>query len=56
MKVFGLQKNAIMEAFSSARVTLRSYGPEGKKGLPLATVFTERGAKRSSAKLLKIGG
>jgi UDP-N-acetyl-D-mannosaminuronate dehydrogenase len=52
MKVFGLEKNAIMDAFSSGRVTIAVYGLV-KMGLPLADVFVERGAKRSSAKVLK---
>ena len=44
MKVFGLEKNAIMDAFTSGRVTVAVYGL-GKMGLPLAAVFVERGAR-----------
>lgn len=44
MKVFGLGKNAIMDAFGSGRVTVAVYGL-GKMGLPLAAVFAERGAR-----------
>ena len=44
MKVFGLEKKAIMDAFISGRVTVAVYGL-GKMGLPLAAVFAERGAK-----------
>lgn len=44
MKVFGLEKNAIRDAFISGRVTVAIYGL-GKMGLPLAAVFAERGAK-----------
>lgn len=44
MKVFGLEKKAIMGAFSNGRVTTAVYGL-GKMGLPLATVFAERGAR-----------
>jgi UDP-N-acetyl-D-mannosaminuronic acid dehydrogenase len=44
MKVFGLEKNAIMDAFGSGRVTVAVYGL-GKMGLPLAAVFAERGAR-----------
>jgi nucleotide sugar dehydrogenase len=44
MKVFGLEKNAIMDAFSNGRVTVALYGL-GKMGLPLAAVFAERGAR-----------
>jgi len=51
MKVFGLEKKAVVNAFVSGGVTVTVYGP-GKKGFPLADVFVERGAKCSSAKLL----
>ena len=44
MKVFGLEKKAIMDAFMSGRVTVAIYGL-GKMGLPLAAVFAERGAR-----------
>jgi len=44
MKVFGLEKNAIRDAFISGRVTVAVYGL-GKMGLPLAAVFAERGAR-----------
>ena len=44
MKVFGLEKKAIRDAFSSGRVTVVVYGL-GKMGLPLAAVFAERGAR-----------
>jgi nucleotide sugar dehydrogenase len=44
MKVFGLEKNAIMDAFSSGRVTVALYGL-GKMGLPLAAVFADKGAR-----------
>jgi len=44
MKVFGLEKDAIMDAFTSGRVTVAVYGL-GKMGLPLAAVFAERGAR-----------
>ncbi|HEY4711624.1 MAG TPA: hypothetical protein VIH69_02945 [Dehalococcoidia bacterium] len=52
MKVFGLEKNAIMDAFSGGRVTVAVYGL-GKKGLALAGVFVERGAKCPSVKVLR---
>ena len=41
MKVFGLEKDAIVDAFSSGRVTVAVYGL-GKMGLPLAAVFAEK--------------
>jgi UDP-N-acetyl-D-mannosaminuronic acid dehydrogenase len=44
MKVFGLEKNAIRDAFVSGKVTVAVYGL-GKMGLPLAAVFAERGAR-----------
>jgi len=44
MKVFGLEKNAIMDAFTSGRVTVALYGL-GKMGLPLAAVFADKGAR-----------
>jgi len=44
MKVFGLEKKAIMDAFISGRVTVAVYGL-GKMGLPLAAVFADKGAK-----------
>lgn len=44
MKVFGLEKNAVRDAFSSGKVTAAVYGL-GKMGLPLAAVFAERGAR-----------
>jgi len=44
MKVFGLEKNAIRDAFISGRVNVAVYGL-GKMGLPLAAVFAERGAR-----------
>jgi len=44
MKVFGLEEKAIVDAFSSGRVTVAVYGL-GKMGLPLAAVFAERGAR-----------
>lgn len=44
MKVFGLEKNAIRDAFSSGRVTVAVYGL-GKMGLPLAAVFADKGAR-----------
>jgi UDP-N-acetyl-D-mannosaminuronic acid dehydrogenase len=44
MKVFGLEKNAIGDAFSSGRVIVAVYGL-GKMGLPLAAVFAERGTR-----------
>lgn len=44
MKIFGLEKNAIRDAFISGRVTVAVYGL-GKIGLPLAAVFAERGAR-----------
>jgi len=44
MKVFGLEKKAIMDAFTDGRVTVAVYGL-GKMGLPLAAVFTEKGAR-----------
>jgi len=44
MKVFGLEKKTIVDAFISGRVTVAVYGL-GKMGLPLAAVFAERGAK-----------
>jgi UDP-N-acetyl-D-mannosaminuronic acid dehydrogenase len=44
MKVFGLEKKAIVDAFLSGRVTVAVYGL-GKMGLPLAAVFADKGAK-----------
>lgn len=44
MKVFGLKKDAIRDAFSNSRLTVAVYGL-GKMGLPLAAVFAERGAR-----------
>lgn len=44
MKVFGLEKKAIVDAFMSGRVTVAVYGL-GKMGLPLAAVFADKGAK-----------
>jgi UDP-N-acetyl-D-mannosaminuronic acid dehydrogenase len=44
MKVFGLEKDAIVDAFSSGRVTVAVYGL-GKMGLPLAAVFADKGAR-----------
>jgi UDP-N-acetyl-D-mannosaminuronic acid dehydrogenase len=44
MKVFGLEKNAIVDAFSSGGVTVAVYGL-GKMGLPLAAVFADKGAR-----------
>jgi UDP-N-acetyl-D-mannosaminuronic acid dehydrogenase len=44
MKVFGLEKNAIRDAFISGGVTVAVYGL-GKMGLPLAAVFAEIGAR-----------
>jgi UDP-N-acetyl-D-mannosaminuronic acid dehydrogenase len=44
MKVFGLKKDAIRDAFTSGRLTVAVYGL-GKMGLPLAAVFAERGAR-----------
>jgi UDP-N-acetyl-D-mannosaminuronic acid dehydrogenase len=49
MKVFGLEKNAIADAFTGGRVTVAVYGL-GKKGLPLADVFVERDARIFSGK------
>ena len=49
MKVFGLEKNTIMDAFTSGRVTVAVYGL-GKMGLPLAVVFAESGARIFSGK------
>jgi len=44
MKILGLEKKAIVDAFTSGRVTVAIYGL-GRMGLPLAAVFAERGAK-----------
>ena len=44
MKVCGLGKKAITDAFISGRVTVAVYGL-GKMGLPLAAVFADKGAK-----------
>lgn len=44
MKILGLGKNAIRDAFSSGRVTIAVYGL-GKMGLPLAAVFADKGAR-----------
>jgi UDP-N-acetyl-D-mannosaminuronic acid dehydrogenase len=44
MKVFGLERDAIRDAFTSGRVTVAVYGL-GKMGLPLAVVFADKGAR-----------
>jgi nucleotide sugar dehydrogenase len=44
MKVLGLGKDAIRDAFISGKVTVAVYGL-GKMGLPLATVFADKGAR-----------
>ena len=44
MKIFGLEKSAIVDAFIGGKVTISVYGL-GKMGLPLAAVFAERGAR-----------
>lgn len=44
MKVFGLEKNVIVDAFAGGKITVAVYGL-GKMGLPLAAVFADRGAK-----------
>jgi len=44
MKVFGLEKKAIEEAFTSGKVTVAVYGL-GKMGLPLAAVLADKGAR-----------
>lgn len=44
MKVFGLAKDAVRNAFTSGRVTIAVYGL-GKMGLPLAAVFADKGAR-----------
>jgi UDP-N-acetyl-D-mannosaminuronic acid dehydrogenase len=44
MKVFGLDKNAIKDAFAGGKVTVAIYGL-GKMGLPLAAVFADKGAR-----------
>jgi UDP-N-acetyl-D-mannosaminuronate dehydrogenase len=49
MKVFGPEKNAIMDAFTGGRVTVVVYGL-GKMGLPLTAVFAERDARIFSGK------
>ncbi len=43
VKVFGLEKIAIVDALTAGRVTVAIYGL-GKMGLPLAAIFAERGA------------
>jgi len=44
MKIFGLEKEAVREAFTSGKVTVAVYGL-GKMGLPLAAVFADKGAR-----------
>jgi nucleotide sugar dehydrogenase len=44
MKIFGLEKGAIMEAFVVGGLTVAVYGL-GKMGLPVATVFAETGTR-----------
>lgn len=44
MKIFGLEKDAIVDVFVSGRVTVAVYGL-GKMGLPLAAVFADKGAR-----------
>jgi len=44
MKIFGLDKSAIVDAFTDGRLTVAVYGL-GKIGLPVAAVFAETGAR-----------
>ena len=44
MKLFGLEKTAIIDAMTNGRVTVAVYGL-GKMGLPLASVFADKGAR-----------
>jgi UDP-N-acetyl-D-mannosaminuronic acid dehydrogenase len=44
MKVLGLKKDAIRDALTAGKVTVAVYGL-GKMGLPLATVFADKGAR-----------
>ena len=44
MKIFGLDKSAIVEAFIGGRLTVAVYGL-GKIGSPVAAVFAETGAR-----------
>ena len=44
MKIFGLDKSAIVDAFTGGRLTVAVYGL-GKIGLPVAAVFAETGAR-----------
>ncbi|MFQ6055107.1 MAG: nucleotide sugar dehydrogenase, partial [Methanosarcinales archaeon] len=44
MKIYGLEKNKIINAFKSGDITVSVYGL-GKMGLPLASVFADKGAK-----------
>ncbi|HID26250.1 MAG TPA: nucleotide sugar dehydrogenase [Methanosarcinales archaeon] len=44
MKIYGLEKNKIIEVFKAGEITVSVYGL-GKMGLPLAAVFADKGAK-----------
>jgi UDP-N-acetyl-D-mannosaminuronic acid dehydrogenase len=44
VKVLGLEKDAVMAALTSGKVTVAVYGL-GKMGLPLAAVFADKGAR-----------